>query len=341
MSAGYKVTNSRFTFHPKQNGFSSFDDSVWAPSVATERDQGIDVAFHGSATPIYTQQRDGTCAELIFAGADPITGVSGARQVLYPAEDKPFGARGSSYAVAAADSGIGLNTEMGRDAANIPLFYGIKRTYSTSPQIMGTYVSFQVSPKVMRPFMGTTSIMDVRSGQSIETLNLPDGLQFLSKMAFVLHNINDPQGRVEYSCNVGIGGKNAHVTTGRVWTDPDQGGHVVVSGKLLGRDIATPCKVPNGYEAFDIWTSRANASVEGLASMRPFRFEVTWAQFIKTLEYAAFRQNKTPRAVFGSGWNQMSSWHLKNVRYAHEFHNPDNINAQVGGMLKYFYVSAF
>lgn len=334
---GYTVRENLFAFAAKNNGFHDIDHTVWSPTRAVR--DGIDVVFWGSPYKGLADRRDGECLYVAAEGADPRTGISGARNIYYP-ESATSAMHGGSYAVAAKDSGIGLFSIMGNDASNVPYFLQRKRTFSGSPDLFTIYNHFQVAPDVCLPFDGANNLMDVRSGQSITTLLLPEGTQFQQKMGFVLENINDSNGRVEYSCNVGIGGTNEHIDTGKVWSDPNQGGHTVVSGKLLGRGIPTPVKTGGLVPDYNIWVSRANKSITGKASMRSFRFEVSWGVFMETLHHAAIKAGKSRLEMFGPEWNNTASWQLKNVRFAQEFHNPNDLNAELGGALKYFYIKA-
>jgi hypothetical protein len=328
---GYTVKKSGFTFQANHNDFSAFDHTGWARTKGYF--DGIDVMFHGSPDELYEagDGRDGTCRKIVVEGTDPRTGVSGIRNIYYP---KSYweAVSGSSYAVAAANSGIGLFLQMGKDESNVPHFLQRKRVYGGSPDLMEVYNHFEIAPDECLPFTGPNKIMDVRSGQQINTLVLPEGTKFQQKMGFTLQRTDDPSIRVEYSCNTGMSTAMPH---GRIWSDPNQSGHTVISGQLGGKNVDTPMK--DGE--FSIWTSRANETVSGIASSRPFRFEVTFAQFIDSLNYAA-RRDLAEIDMFGEGWSIPENWQLKIAKYGYEFYNPEDLNAEIGGMMRYFSIKA-
>ena len=332
---GYRVRREGFEFRAKYHGFYDFDHTGWARTKGYF--YGIDAMFHGSPDAEYSAngERNGDCLALIVDGYDPRTGIDGTRYIHYPKEKAPSALYGSSYAVAAADSGIGLFLQMGKDKSGVPHFLQRKRVYGGSPNLMEVYNHFQIAPDMCLPFAGDNNIMDVRSKQSINSLELPEGTQFQTKMGFTLQRVNNAAVRVEYSCNTGKQGIYSGSTYGRVWSDPNQSGHTVVSGTLGKKGVDTKVK----GQSWSIWTSLANKTVDDVSSARPFRFEVTWDNFIETLKYSAIKSLRAPEEMFGRGWDSPENWQLKIAKYGIEFHNPEDLDAHIGGMMKYFYIT--
>lgn len=160
-SAQFQVTESRFRFHPAENGFSQFDLLRWKPTNSYST--GITVNFHGdvdSGTYCQVSQHCVTSSCFQYNSAnwnsDTLTGLENSD---YWTPKCPQSVKmGNSLAAISTTSsngyrGIGIYTYTGEKPNGIGNAFFQPKHINPNNNIEGTYVHFSVSDAgSMRPF---------------------------------------------------------------------------------------------------------------------------------------------------------------------------------------------
>ena len=168
----------------------------------------------------------------------------------------------------------------------------------------------------------------------VETADLanPGQQQAMQKLGVILRNqaTGNVAHRILLTPRVFCRGKGCKGPSS-IHVDPNQGGASFVSGTIGSRGTDTVAQVSYKGQRLRgvVWTSTGSGRTRSKAptGLMDFRFEVSWAQFVRTLRLATYRagldgsKNRNVAKLFGKGWSVPSNWVLRYVRVGQKIMN--------------------
>lgn len=339
---------------------------VWSPSTHVSETAPF-LFMSGDPNPFYAcsfagkslaRNCDSAKTQSCFAALNDaamsklLTGLS-AGQILWP--QCPDGtAGGDSFAAWEPGGGIALYTHTGQSLfdPSRPAFMQTRTHAVGGNKVHGNYVHFpagtvSVNSKT-RPFFGASACkagnsftaciskhrMQVELTMNVHLVDLanPGGQQALQKLGVILRNqaTDNVAHRIHITPRVFCRGKGCD-SPSTINVDPNQGGANFVSGPIGGQgsDTVAQVKYKGTLHQGAVWTSTGSDRTRSQAptGRMDMRFEISWAQFVRTLRLATYRggmdgsNNANVAKFFGDGWSVPNNWVLRDVRVGQEIMN--------------------